>query len=115
MGCELSPSRRLYHTSFDDSDLPAGLLPPKDSMSLWRIAQNWTYSARKTENIRIWPSNALLCPFALLTGASPNCFDPGEPVHMVVAKASLNALLRLDDRVDKDSMKNFPLTAKLAS
>ena len=32
-----------------------------------------------------------------------------EPAHTVLAQACLGVLLRLDDRVDRDSIKNFPL------
>src|SRR5712671_1902240 len=32
-----------------------------------------------------------------------------EPAHTVLARACLGVLLRLDDRVDRDSIENFPL------
>jgi len=32
-----------------------------------------------------------------------------EPAHTVLAQACLGVLLRLDDRVDRDSLKSFPL------
>ena len=32
-----------------------------------------------------------------------------EPAHIILAKACLGILLRLDDRVDRDKIKNFPL------
>jgi ankyrin repeat protein len=33
-----------------------------------------------------------------------------QPANKILAQASLSALLRLDDQVDKDNMKNFPLS-----
>jgi hypothetical protein len=33
-----------------------------------------------------------------------------RPAHTILAQASLSSLLRLDDQVDKSSMKNYPLS-----
>jgi len=41
-------------------------------------------------------------------------YIPLEPAHTVLAQACLGVLLRLEDRLDRDKMKNFPLAGYAA-